>query len=79
MSGGLAALCACVAALALLAAFLALGAPGSGRRGAHGATAAGRLVRRVLGLSVVRRAREAEMLAQRRAACLSELQIGRAP
>ena len=75
MSGGLAALCACVAALALLAAFLALGAPGSGRRGAHGATAAGRLVRRVLGLSVVRRVRDAEVLAQRRAACLSELPV----
>lgn len=72
MSGEILALAACVAALSALAAFLALSGGPARRRAAP---APGRLARRIFELPLARRAREAEMLAQRRSSCLSELPV----
>lgn len=75
MGWGPAALAACVAALAALGCFVALGRPPARGRGAHGAPPLASVARRALELPPVRRAREAEALARRRAACLEELPV----
>ena len=75
MDGGLLFVMAGAAALAAIACQLALGAASPARSGARGQTPLARLARRVLELAPVRRVREAEMRAQRRAACFTELPV----
>ena len=75
MDGGLLLVMACAAALAAIACQLALGAASPARLGTRGQTPLARLARRVLELAPVRRVREAEMRAQRRAACFTELPV----
>lgn len=72
MDVGLPLIVACVGALAALACALALGAPPSARDEARRSAA---LVRVILDLPPVRRVREAEVRAQRRTACFSELPV----
>ena len=75
MGAELVALALCVAGLAAASCFVALGGPAPGRAGRRCETTLSRALERLAELPLLRRARDAELLSQRREACLSELPV----